>query len=142
MMTMASVRLRVWKRATKPSTAPGTSHASFRIRLQHSDHHHPEARVSRRQTPQLRHVPTSRPSPQSGLLGITAACCGAHVTMTDRAEMLQLARRNAAANGALVNRAGGSLEVQELDWGDAGSEIMAGPWDVVLGKWRRGLLQQ
>lgn len=54
--------------------------------------------------------------------------------MTDRAEMLQLARRNAAANDALVRSAGGSLDVQELDWDDAGSEIMSRPWDVVIGE--------
>lgn len=54
--------------------------------------------------------------------------------MTDRAEMLQLACRNAVANNPIVSSAGGTLDVQELDWQDAGSEIMSRPWDVVLGE--------
>lgn len=53
----------------------------------------------------------------TGVLGITAALLGAHVTMTDVADVLPLLRSNALENRPAALQAGGSVTVALCDWG-------------------------
>lgn len=52
----------------------------------------------------------------TGVLGITAALLGGHVTMTDVAGLLPLLRSNADAHRADALQAGGTLTVALWDW--------------------------
>lgn len=52
----------------------------------------------------------------TGIQGITAAGLGAHVTLTDLPELQPLLSANVAANQQLIEAAGGSANVQILDW--------------------------
>lgn len=61
----------------------------------------------------------------TGVVGITAAALGAHVTLTDLPVIQPLLRSNIAANQQLIDSAGGSATAAELDWIDVASH--AGP---------------
>jgi SAM-dependent methyltransferase len=52
----------------------------------------------------------------TGLLGITAACLGATVTLTDLPAATSLAERNVAQNIDRVSAAGGFVQVEAFDW--------------------------
>lgn len=54
----------------------------------------------------------------TGVVGIAAACSGAHVVATDRAGVLPLLRGNVQLNAAQIQAAGGSVRVMEYDWGE------------------------
>ncbi|KFM26070.1 Protein-lysine methyltransferase METTL21D [Auxenochlorella protothecoides] len=70
----------------------------------------------------------------TGVVGLSAACLGARVTLTDLPEAAAALRANAAANRALVERGGGSVAVRPLAWQEAeGSAVAAEGYDLVLG---------
>lgn len=81
----------------------------------------------------------------TGVVGLAAACLGAHVTATDLPEALPQLQGNIALNASAVAAAGGSIEAQPLDWAAAGVEGGAGapaaaallshnpPFDLILG---------
>lgn len=55
----------------------------------------------------------------TGLVGLTAAACGADVVLTDLSECLDILRVNADANAATIAALGGGrVEVMPLRWGD------------------------
>lgn len=74
-----------------------------------------------------------------GLLGIAAAVLGAHVTLTElpdsEAGRLELLQLNVAANRVAIDRAGGSICIEGLDWKDDSlwKDIAKRGYDVVLG---------
>jgi predicted nicotinamide N-methyase len=55
----------------------------------------------------------------SGIAGLAAAACGAHVTLTDLPPVLPLLRTNAALNAAAIERSGGTADVCACAWEDA-----------------------
>jgi hypothetical protein len=59
----------------------------------------------------------------AGVVGISAACLGAHVMLTDTRDILPQIMENVQENGALVEAAGGSATVQELDWNQPDDEV-------------------
>ena len=81
----------------------------------------------------------------TGLTGIAAAALGAHVLLTDIGKpLLELLRANCAANAESVRLAGGSMQVQALEWGDLDSIELAqahlsgrsgadAPYDLIIG---------
>ena len=55
----------------------------------------------------------------TGLVGLTAAACGADVVLTDLSECLDTLRINAAANASTIAALGGGrVDVMPLRWGD------------------------
>ncbi|KAL1500191.1 hypothetical protein AB1Y20_012860 [Prymnesium parvum] len=68
----------------------------------------------------------------TGIGGLTAAACGAHAVLTDRAAMLPLLRANIRAN-----RLEGRATAAALEWGDAAdiarAARLASPFDLLLG---------
>lgn len=72
---------------------------------------------------------TSAPVPATffptaaGIVGISAACLGAHVMLTDTRDILPQIMENVEQNGELVEAAGGSATVQELDWNAPDDEV-------------------
>ena len=55
----------------------------------------------------------------TGIVGLTAAACGADVVLTDLEECLHILRFNAEANAATLTALGaGRVEVMPLRWGD------------------------
>lgn len=67
----------------------------------------------------------------AGLTGFVAAALGAHVFLTDQAQLLDYIRGNCnfAADTASFN--GGSVEVHEYNWGETPS-FLQNPLDIVL----------
>lgn len=59
----------------------------------------------------------------AGIVGISAACLGAHVMLTDTRDILPQIMENVEQNGELVEAAGGSATVQELDWNAPDDEV-------------------
>lgn len=55
----------------------------------------------------------------TGILGICLALLGANVVATDQHQMLPLCEVNTAANAGRIAAAGGSFDVEELEWSDA-----------------------
>lgn len=69
----------------------------------------------------------------TGLIGVTAACLGAHVTVTDVTYILDATTRvNVAQHAAAVSAAGGSVTVAEHRWGDAVGPALDAPYDFIL----------
>lgn len=58
----------------------------------------------------------------TGVAGITAAGCGAHVTLSDLPAVLPLLQANIERNKQLIAAAGGSARAAELDW-DANADV-------------------
>lgn len=52
----------------------------------------------------------------TGVVGITAAACGAHVVLTDLPQALGLLQANIARNRQLIETSGGSARHAVLDW--------------------------
>jgi hypothetical protein len=67
------------------------------------------------------------PNSPVGIVGIAAACLGAHVMLTDTRDILPQIMENVQENGALVEAAGGSATVQELDWNQPDDEVRRMP---------------
>lgn len=59
----------------------------------------------------------------AGIVGISAACLGAHVMLTDTRDVLPQIYENVQANKQLIEEAGGSATVAELDWTDPDDEV-------------------
>jgi hypothetical protein len=59
----------------------------------------------------------------AGIVGITAACLGAHVMLTDMRDVLPQIYENVQANAELIEAAGGSATVSELDWTEPDDEV-------------------
>eukprot|EP00929_Paragymnodinium_shiwhaense_P082612 TRINITY_DN43634_c0_g1_i2.p1 TRINITY_DN43634_c0_g1~~TRINITY_DN43634_c0_g1_i2.p1 ORF type:complete len:259 (-),score=42.51 TRINITY_DN43634_c0_g1_i2:859-1635(-) len=51
-----------------------------------------------------------------GLVGITAACCGASVVLTDLAPNLPATQDNIRLNGSQILSAGGAVAAESFDW--------------------------
>lgn len=69
----------------------------------------------------------------TGIVGISAACLGAHVMLTDMRDILPQIMENVQENGAIVEAAGGSATVQELDWNQPDDEVLDQDYDWVFG---------
>lgn len=69
----------------------------------------------------------------TGIVGISAACLGAHVMLTDTRDILPQIMENVEQNGELVEAAGGSATVQELDWNAPDDEVLDQDYDWVFG---------
>ncbi|GIL77272.1 hypothetical protein Vretimale_3063 [Volvox reticuliferus] len=68
-----------------------------------------------------------------GVAGLTAAAFGATVLLTDLPDVVPVASKNLAKNADLVRGAGGLAQVAALDWGAPSQELLAGPWEYVIG---------
>jgi hypothetical protein len=68
----------------------------------------------------------------AGIVGISAACLGAHVMLTDTRDILPQIMENVQENGAIVEAAGGSATVQELDWNQPDDEVRLQAWCSTL----------
>ncbi|KAG2454900.1 hypothetical protein HYH02_000730 [Chlamydomonas schloesseri] len=68
-----------------------------------------------------------------GVAGLTLAAFGAHVLLTDLPEMVPVAQRNVQKNVDLVRGAGGSAQVAALDWSSPPQELVAEPWEMIIG---------
>lgn len=53
----------------------------------------------------------------TGVVGVTMACLGAQVVLTDRQSILKHAQHNINSNDKLIQAAGGSAAVLTLEWG-------------------------
>lgn len=69
----------------------------------------------------------------TGIVGITAAACGANVLITDDNNALQLAQKNIKLNQDLVNGAKGSISAASLSWTNPDEDILKRDWDFVFG---------
>ncbi|KAL4420843.1 hypothetical protein ABPG75_010499 [Micractinium tetrahymenae] len=63
----------------------------------------------------------------TALVGIAAACLGAHVVATDLPEVLPQLQAAAALNAGMVTAAAGSLRCTPLDWAAPNSALLAPP---------------
>lgn len=63
----------------------------------------------------------------AGVVGIAAACLGAHVVATDLPEVLPQLQAAAALNAGIIAAGGGSLRCAALDWAAPGSDVLAPP---------------
>lgn len=68
-----------------------------------------------------------------GLVGLTCACFGAKVLLTDLPSVLPITEENVAANDHIFTGAGGAVELAVLDWAQPAGDIVAGPWDLIVG---------
>lgn len=68
-------------------------------------------------------APSCLPGAPAGIVGITAACLGAHVMLTDMRDVLPQIYENVQANAELIEAAGGSATVAELDWLEPDDEV-------------------
>jgi predicted RNA methylase len=64
-----------------------------------------------------------------GLVGLTAAALGLHVTLTDREECLPLLHEGVRSNSALL---GERASVAALEWGDRSAARELGPFRLIL----------
>lgn len=70
----------------------------------------------------------------TGIVGITLACLGAHVTLTDTAAIVQHTRSNVQRNQQLIQQGQGSAGVTALDWGSSlGLSIKTMLYDIIVG---------
>ncbi len=70
----------------------------------------------------------------TGVLGITLACLGAQVTLTDTADILPHVKRNILCNEQLIQSGKGAAAGTVLDWREAGAQpIMNRLYDVIIG---------
>lgn len=71
----------------------------------------------------------------TGIVGLAAACLGAHVMLTDKREQLPVMWDNVQVNAELVDAAGGSATVVELDWDepDADPDVLDQDYDWIFG---------
>jgi len=69
----------------------------------------------------------------TGIVGITAACLGAHVMLTDMRDVLPQIYDNVQANKELIEAAGGSATVSELDWTEPDDEVLDQDYEWVFG---------
>lgn len=69
----------------------------------------------------------------TGAAGLAAALCGAQVLLTDLRESLPFLEKNVARNRDMVFDAGGSVEVQPLDYRDVDSAASFKAYDFVIG---------
>ena len=73
----------------------------------------------------------------TGILSISAAACGAHVTATDLPDFISMLHTNVARNTSMIAAAaatsggGGTVRVMGHRWGEGAAEL-GGPFDVVL----------
>eukprot|EP00775_Hariotina_reticulata_P011281 gene11281-11431_t len=80
-----------------------------------------------------------RTKPGSGVVGVTAAALGAHVTLTDLPELQPLLQANIAANKQLISTLGGSATAAVLDWTalecpqHCSSALLQQRWDFGMG---------
>ena len=70
----------------------------------------------------------------TGVVGITAACLGATVMLTDTASVVPHAQHNVDINTALIKDRGGLAQGAALDWeAPCDASPLLGHWDVVIG---------
>lgn len=69
----------------------------------------------------------------TGIVGITAAALGAHVMLTDTRDIVPQIYDNVQANGPIIEAAGGSATVAELNWADPDDEVLDQDYDWVFG---------
>lgn len=70
----------------------------------------------------------------TGIVGITAACLGARVVLTDTAVVVQHAQQNVERNAWLVNEGQGSAQCAALAWETSGnSSVLLQLFDIVIG---------
>ena len=68
----------------------------------------------------------------TGLVGIVAACLGAHVQLTDLPDAMPLLQLNISLNQHLLGASGGSMSCAMLDW-QTSSCLGKRSWDIVIG---------
>jgi SAM-dependent methyltransferase len=78
--------------------------------------------VSTQHLPRLQGARVLELGAGTGIAGITAAACGAHVTLTDLSEAQAVLAANIERNQQLLQGAGGSAAAAVLDWGRLGEE--------------------
>ena len=70
----------------------------------------------------------------TGVVGITAACLGATVLLTDTVRVVPHAQHNADINAAVIEGQGGSAQGAAVDWeAQCDGSPLLGDWDVVIG---------
>ncbi len=71
----------------------------------------------------------------AGMVGVTCACLGADVTLTDVPSVLPMARANIELNARLIETAGGRASTAALDWSADPNQqgLLDEQYDVVLG---------
>lgn len=69
----------------------------------------------------------------TGIVGITAAACGASVLITDQVQDLELAKSNIAINEEVIAKEGGSVSAAALSWSQPDEAILKNNWDFVFG---------
>lgn len=69
----------------------------------------------------------------TGLVGIVAACLGAHVQLTDLEVARPLLKLNMGLNQHLVELSGGSMSCSVLEWQQRLSTLPGQSWDIVIG---------
>eukprot|EP00927_Polykrikos_kofoidii_P022748 TRINITY_DN21144_c0_g1_i1.p1 TRINITY_DN21144_c0_g1~~TRINITY_DN21144_c0_g1_i1.p1 ORF type:complete len:438 (+),score=78.91 TRINITY_DN21144_c0_g1_i1:61-1374(+) len=70
----------------------------------------------------------------TGIGGLAAAAAGAHVLLSDRGPLLPLMELNMELNSALLQAAGGTVDVAAYDWLESTPARIAQcpPWDVIV----------
>ncbi|KXZ48638.1 hypothetical protein GPECTOR_26g541 [Gonium pectorale] len=68
-----------------------------------------------------------------GVAGITASAFGATVLLTDLPDVIPVAAKNLALNADLIRGAGGLAQVAPMDWAAPAAELLAGPWEYIIG---------
>lgn len=94
--------------------------------------------VSAQQLPRLQGARVLELGAGTGIAGITAAACGAHVTLTDLPEAQALLAANIERNQQCVQDAGGSATAGVLDWGQLAQPGCAAAADVCNREWEWG----
>ena len=69
----------------------------------------------------------------TGVVGITMACLGAQVQLTDRTETLGQTKQNIDNNWPLIQASKGSAEAIALEWGTQTSALYSHYFDAVVG---------
>jgi len=69
----------------------------------------------------------------TGLVGITCACLGASVTLTDLPAIIASTQDNIATNANLIAQGGGSAQVEALQWDNHSDEVLRRNYSWVLG---------
>jgi predicted RNA methylase len=71
----------------------------------------------------------------TGIVGITCAALGGHVTLTDLPDVVGSTVDNVDSNAGMIEQGGGSAQVAVLDWANPDVDVLVQPYDWVLGEW-------